>query len=50
MAGRKSCCEPAPQTGALEFWTVNGGELPRLERTGYKLEVIRGAHDIVLVP
>ena len=42
--------EPAPKTGAIEFWHVVQGESPSLERTGYKLAVVRGAHDIVLVP
>ncbi|MEM9948887.1 MAG: hypothetical protein AAF810_22880 [Cyanobacteria bacterium P01_D01_bin.36] len=42
--------EPRPETGAIEFWRVSEGESPSLERTGYKLEVVRGAHDIVLVP
>lgn len=41
--------EPSPQTGAIEFWAVKAGKSPKLERTGYKLEVVRGAHDIVLV-
>ncbi|KAI9130941.1 beta-propeller fold lactonase family protein [Acaryochloris sp. CCMEE 5410] len=42
--------EPSPQTGAIEFWAVKAGKSPKLERTGYKLEVVRGAHDIFLVP
>ncbi|MEO1095879.1 MAG: hypothetical protein AAFX01_13370 [Cyanobacteria bacterium J06638_28] len=42
--------EPSPTTGAIEFWTVIPGDTPRLERTGYTLEVVRGAHDIVLMP
>jgi DNA-binding beta-propeller fold protein YncE len=42
--------EPNPKTGAIEFWRVIRGNAPRLERTGYKLEVVRGAHDIVLIP
>ncbi|MEM1241842.1 MAG: hypothetical protein AAGI45_18580 [Cyanobacteria bacterium P01_H01_bin.26] len=42
--------EPSPETGAIEFWRVIPGNLPRLERTGYKLDVVRGAHDIVLLP
>ncbi len=40
--------EPMPRTGAIEFWHVVAGESPHLERTGYKLDVVRGAHDIVL--
>lgn len=42
--------EPSPKTGAVEFWNVMRGNLPRLERTGHKLDVVRGAHDIVLLP
>lgn len=42
--------ESSPTAGAVEFWTVTAGDVPRLERTGYRLEVVRGAHDIVLVP
>jgi 6-phosphogluconolactonase (cycloisomerase 2 family) len=42
--------EPSPKTGAIEFWNVMGGDRPRLDRTGYKLDVVRGAHDIVLLP
>ena len=42
--------EPSPKTGAVEFWNVISGQKPRLERTGYKIDVVRGAHDIVLVP
>lgn len=42
--------EPSPKTGAIEFWNVITEETPRLERTGYTLDVVRGAHDIVLVP
>jgi hypothetical protein len=42
--------EANPKTGAIEFWNVISGDTPRLERTGFKLDVTRGAHDIVLVP
>ncbi|NER78550.1 MAG: lactonase family protein [Leptolyngbya sp. SIO1D8] len=42
--------EPSPKTGAIEFWNVIPGNFPSLERTGYTLEVVRGAHDIVLLP
>lgn len=42
--------EPSPTKGAIEFWNVISAKPPRLERTGYKLDVVRGAHDIVLVP
>jgi len=41
--------EQGPKTGMVEFWNIVREE-PRLERTGYKVEVVRGAHDIVLVP
>lgn len=42
--------EPSPKKGAIEFWNVISGQSPRLERTGYTLNVVRGAHDIVLIP
>ena len=42
--------EQSPRTGAVEFWNVVDGEPPRLERTDLRLDVVRGAHDIVLVP
>lgn len=42
--------EQSPRTGAVEFWNVVSSNQPRLERTGFKLDVVRGAHDIVLVP
>lgn len=41
--------EDHPTTGGLEFWAVEKGSSPRLARTGLTLEVVRGAHDIVLV-
>jgi hypothetical protein len=41
--------EPSPKTGAIEFWKVIGGNSPKLERTNYKINVVRGAHDIVLL-
>jgi DNA-binding beta-propeller fold protein YncE len=41
--------EQSPKTGAVEFWNVVGGNKPRLERTGFKIDVVRGAHDITLV-
>ncbi len=41
--------EPSPKKGAVEFWNVIPGDKPRLERTGYKIDVVRGAHDLVLV-
>lgn len=41
--------EPSPKTGAIEFWNVIPDDNPQLERTGYKLDVVRGAHDIVLI-
>lgn len=42
--------EPSPTKGAVEFWNVIPGDKPRLVRTGYKIDVVRGAHDLVLVP
>ncbi|MDJ0570529.1 MAG: hypothetical protein QNJ53_16000 [Pleurocapsa sp. MO_192.B19] len=42
--------EPSPKTGKVEFWNVISGDTTRLERTGYKIDVVRGAHDITLVP
>jgi hypothetical protein len=42
--------EPSPKTGTIEFWNVIAGDNPRLERTSTKVDVVRGAHDIVLVP
>lgn len=41
--------EPSPKTGAIEFWNV-AGDNPKLERTNYKIDVVRGAHDVVLLP
>ena len=40
--------EPSPHKGAVEFWKVIPGDNPRLERTGFKLDVVRGAHDIAV--
>ncbi len=42
--------EPSPKTGAIEFWNVISEDTPYLERTGHTLDVVRGAHDIVLIP
>ena len=42
--------EANPTKGAVEFWNVVAGDKPRLERTGTTIEVVRGAHDIVLIP
>lgn len=42
--------EDRPTTGAVEFWALVENEAsPRLARTGLTLDVVRGAHDIVLV-
>lgn len=41
--------QPSPKTGAVEFWNVVSGDRPRLEKTGFQIDVVRGAHDIVLV-
>ena len=42
--------ELSPKTGTVEFWNVLSGDKPRLERTGSKIDVVRGAHDITLIP
>lgn len=36
--------ETSPETGAVEFWRVVREGQPSLERTGLKLDVVRGAH------
>jgi DNA-binding beta-propeller fold protein YncE len=41
--------QPSPKTGAVEFWNVIPGDKPRLEKTGYKIDVVRGPHDITLI-
>lgn len=40
---------PRPKTGRVEFWNVIQDFEPRLERTGFKLEVVRGPHTMMLV-
>lgn len=42
--------EQSPRTGTVEFWKVVSGNPFQLERTGFQLPVVRGAHDIILVP
>lgn len=42
--------EQSPKTGAVEFWNVASDRKPRLERTGYSIDIVRGPHDIVLLP
>ncbi|MEO0836991.1 MAG: hypothetical protein AAFY16_13695 [Cyanobacteria bacterium J06642_3] len=42
--------QPSPEKGAVEFWNVTPGDQPQLSRTGLKIDVVRGAHDITLVP
>ncbi len=42
--------KPSPKTGAIEFWNVISGDNPRLERSSYKIDVVRGAHNTVVVP
>ena len=42
--------QPSPKKGAVEFWHVNSEAQPRLARTGFKLDVVRGAHDLILLP
>ncbi len=41
--------EKSPKKGAIEFWNVIGGDQPKLERTGFKIDVTRGAHSMYLV-
>ncbi|MEO1005814.1 MAG: hypothetical protein AAFW67_08185 [Cyanobacteria bacterium J06638_38] len=41
--------EPSPKTGAVEFWNVISGAKPQLERTGFKIDLVRGAHDLILL-
>lgn len=40
---------PNPKTGEVQFWNVIRDPKPRLERTGFKLEVVRGPHTIALI-
>jgi hypothetical protein len=42
--------EPSPKKGAIEFWNVIARGDPKLERTNYKIDITRGAHDLVLRP
>ena len=42
--------ENQPRTGAVEFWQVIAGESPQLQRSSWQIPVVRGAHDIRLVP
>ncbi|MEM6436454.1 MAG: hypothetical protein AAF773_21790 [Cyanobacteria bacterium P01_D01_bin.115] len=42
--------ENHPRTGAVEFWQVIAGESPQLQRSSWQVPVVRGAHDIRLVP
>jgi DNA-binding beta-propeller fold protein YncE len=41
--------QQSPRKGTVEFWNVIKGEEARLERTGFKIDVTRGPHDITLV-
>ncbi|MEM8675389.1 MAG: hypothetical protein AAGF83_16165 [Cyanobacteria bacterium P01_G01_bin.67] len=41
--------KPSPKTGAVEFWNVISGAKPQLERTGFKIDLVRGAHDLILL-
>ena len=42
--------EPSPKTGAIEFWNViSTTDKPKLERTGFKIDVTRGSHSMYLV-
>lgn len=40
---------PNPKTGEVQFWNVIRDPKPRLERTRFKLEVVRGPHTIALI-
>jgi hypothetical protein len=42
--------EEQPREGAVEFWTVTTETAPELQRTGFMVPVVLGAHDIRLVP
>ena len=42
--------QPSPKKGAVEFWHVLPGDRPQLNRTGFKIDVVRGSHDVTLVP
>ena len=42
--------QPSPENGAVEFWNVIPGDRPQLNRTGFKIDVVRGSHDVTLVP
>ena len=42
--------QPQPKKGAVEFWHVLPGDRPQLNRTGFKIDVVRGSHDVTLVP
>jgi DNA-binding beta-propeller fold protein YncE len=42
--------QSSPKTGAVEFWNVIATERPRLARTGFKINLVRGAHALTLVP
>ncbi|MGD1941973.1 MAG: lactonase family protein [Leptolyngbyaceae cyanobacterium] len=42
--------ETQPRTSAVEFWQVVAGKQPQLQRSGWQIPVVRGAHDIRLVP
>lgn len=42
--------EPSPTNGAIEFWNViSTTDEPKLERTGFKIDVTRGSHSMYLV-
>lgn len=36
--------------GKVHFFRVIQGETPRLEPTGFKASVVRGVHQLVLIP
>jgi hypothetical protein len=43
--------EPLPEEGFVEFWNViREGDTPRLERTSLRFPVVRGPHNMAVVP
>jgi DNA-binding beta-propeller fold protein YncE len=42
--------DPRRRRGTVEFWRLVEDERPRLERTGYEIEVAPGPHTLLLIP
>lgn len=42
--------DPLRRRGTVEFWRLIDGQIPRLERTNYELEVAPGPHTLVMIP